>query len=399
VFAKKWRAGDFRIGVLYPKMNGWLGGAKYVRMLIGSLAGVRAGADPELYVLSEEENLTEDFARKVTVLPVEAPHYRRGEMRLRRLCGLSDKSALLSTARQHQISVLLPVQTPLPPAADLQTIGWIPDFQHLFLPQFFSREMREYRDQAFRLLARQCALVMLSSRNAVEHFVRFAPEQAHKARLLSFPSRFAFEPPPAKIVDARQKFRIPEKFALVVNQFWRHKNHEVVIEAVRLLWSRGIRLHLVLVGVPADYRDSRNETTSRLLQSVAMAGIAQTTTILGMVTDAELTDLLRSAAVIVQPSRFEGWSTVVQECKALGRPLICSDIPIHREQAPDALGFFPCERPDVLADLLSATWPDLNPGPDAAAERKALAAEREFGRCHGQALLKICEEAHAVRQP
>jgi hypothetical protein len=30
----------------------------------------------------------------------------------------------------------------------------------------------------------------------------------------------------------------------------------------------------------------------------------------------------------------------MEDAKGLGRPLICSNIPIHREQAPDALVFF-----------------------------------------------------------
>jgi len=85
----------------------------------------------------------------------------------------------------------------------------------------------------------------------------------------------------------------------------------------------------------------------------------------------------------------------VQDCKALGRPLICSDIAVHREQAPQALGFFPCDRADILADLLAANWASLGPGPNRAMEKQALAAEHEFARLHGQSLLRICEEANS----
>jgi hypothetical protein len=102
---------------------------------------------------------------------------------------------------------------------------------------------------------------------------------------------------------------------------------------------------------------------------------------------------MRTAAVIIQPSRFEGWSTVVQDAKALGRPLLCSDIPVHHEQAPTALGFFAWDDAETLADLLAASWTSLEPGPRPDIEERTLAEEREFAQSFGQELLKICEEA------
>ena len=91
-------------------------------------------------------------------------------------------------------------------------------------------------------------------------------------------------------------------------------------------------------------------------------------------------------------SRFEGWSTVIQDAKALGRPLLCSDIAVHREQVPRALGFFPTDGAEVLAELLAAHWNDLEPGPNYALEQQSLAAERDFSTRHGQSLLKLCGE-------
>jgi glycosyltransferase involved in cell wall biosynthesis len=115
--------------------------------------------------------------------------------------------------------------------------------------------------------------------------------------------------------------------------------------------------------------------------------------ILGMVPFSDLINLMRSAAVIIQPSRFEGWSTIVQDAKAIGRPLLCSDIAVHQEQAPESLGFFSCDEPDQLAELLAESWSDLSPGPSPACESHALETERAFARTHGQNLLNVCREA------
>ncbi|MGH7230263.1 MAG: glycosyltransferase, partial [Nitrospiraceae bacterium] len=93
---------------------------------------------------------------------------------------------------------------------------------------------------------------------------------------------------------------------------------------------------------------------------------------------------------------FEGWSTTVQDAKALGRPVLCSDLPVHREQAPCSMAFFPCDGPDILADILESIWPKLEPGPCPEIEAHAHAQERQFARQYGDTLLQLCQEAHTV---
>jgi hypothetical protein len=57
---------------------------------------------------------------------------------------------------------------------------------------------------------------------------------------------------------------------------------------------------------------------------------------------------------MINPSRFEGWSTPIEEAKAFATPLILSDLAIHREQAPDALFFDPMSPPHIAQILLEA---------------------------------------------
>ena len=143
-------------------------------------------------------------------------------------------------------------------------------------------------------MAERCTLLLLSSRNALDHFADFYPQHVNKARLVPFPSLFAFEPPAGDATVPVRKFNLPEKFALVANQFWRHKNHEVVIEAIRQLHSRGIQVPLVMTGLPSDYRDDNNEVTSRILQAIAAAGLNRYITVLGMVDELDFGNLMRA---------------------------------------------------------------------------------------------------------
>ncbi len=299
---------------------------------------------------------------------------------------------MAATIRRHGLSVVLAAFVPPSDLAKVAVVAWIPDFQHLRLPDLFSAEERKHRDDLYRGLAERATRVLLSSKAVAADFAEFAPTHVGKVRVLPFPSLLAFEPPgPPRLASA--KFHLPEKFALVINQLWRHKNHRLVVDALALLRSGGPRVPVVMVGMPVDYRDPTNATLSELLQAIARAGVHDQVSILGFLPRDDLIDLMRHAALVIQPSRFEGWSTVVQDCKALGRPIICSDIPVHREQLANPLGFFPCDDPDALADLLAEYWADLEPGPDLERERGALAAEQAFAASHGESLLAVCREA------
>ena len=49
---------------------------------------------------------------------------------------------------------------------------------------------------------------------------------------------------------------------------------------------------------------------------------------------------IRASAAVIQPSQFEGWSTVIEDARALGKPLIASDFPVHLEQNIPNSSFF-----------------------------------------------------------
>jgi len=386
-----------RIGVVNMSVDWWTAGASYTRMLVESLAAAKegqAGRQLEILLLSRKKSGVKEEPLPATVRHFKSPHYAPGERIMRAVRGLGEKSELYETALRYKASVLLPVLQIDLQRAPVPTIGWIPDFQHRHWPEYYSKSSLASRDRAYRELAKRSRLILLSSESARNDLAGFLPEHMAKARVLPFPSLFAFQAPEASDPGGTvAKYHLPEKFALVANQFWQHKNHRVVVEAVALLKRRGAQLPVVMTGQPSDFRDPQNRTVSELLQRIAEAGLAGQVTVLGQVAYAELIALMRAAAVMVQPSQSEGWSTVVQDGKALGRPLICSGIATHREQAPGALGFFEWNRADDLADLLERHWERLTPGPDPTREAECLAREHEFARQHGRKLLQICEEA------
>lgn len=395
-----------RIGILDFTGAGWTAGATFTRTLTWSLTQACRQNGSEALLLTENEDTLTEHKLPIPIVRVPAPLMGSPapvsrSFRQRLLHRILEPPASLmtynvyKTASEHGISVLLPPGTVPDWTAGIKTIGWIPDFQHIHLPQYFTEAERCNRTRMFRNLAERAEAVFLSSHNSHEHFCTFAPEYVKKAHVLSFPSLFAFEPLYGDPVEICRKYNLPDKFALVANQFWAHKNHELVVEGLRLLHTKGVRIPVVMTGLPIDHRDADNRLLSRLLQAVAMGNVSSQVVLLGAVPREDLIGLMRVAALVVQPSRFEGWSTVVQDAKALGRPVLCSDIPVHHEQAPSARGFFRCNEPAIFAEQMASIWDRLEPGPNIEAEQKALADERAFAADHGQRLLQIC---HSISQ-
>ncbi len=295
------------------------------------------------------------------------------------------------------VDCLLSLFGPPPVVEHIGLVGWIADFQHFRMPQFFSVKEAAARDEIFADIIQRCDRVLLSSHDAERDCLRFRAEAQGRTRVHPFPSGLVFQPlPKPSALSVVQKYHLPEKFALVANQFWAHKNHLTIVEAARLLAERGLRVPIVLTGLPSDYRDPANGLVSKVLQGISTGGLRESVIPLAQVPYGDLVELLRHAALIIQPSSFEGWSTTVQDAKALGRPVACSSIALHREQAPRSVGFFGPTRPDELAALLQRAWPDLPPGPNVGAETLAIERERDFAREYGHSLWRTCAEAAAA---
>jgi glycosyltransferase involved in cell wall biosynthesis len=300
---------------------------------------------------------------------------------------------LEEAVRQNEIDVVLPAFDSMPgiPAA---VVAWIPDFQHHHAGDFFSADDIRWRNDVAGRVGRDCNRVLFSSQDAESTFQNLYPQYANRSAAIPFPSSLAVSGVSGPADEAtRKKYHIPEKFVFVPNQFWKHKNHSAVVHALRILRDQGINVHCVFTGLPYDSRDPQNGYLSRVLQQICEENLTGSISVLGFISRKELIDLFRTAALVIQPSLSEGWSTSVQDALALGKPLICSDLPVHREQAPESLGFFEGNDPAALADLLAKRWPDLQAGPDSAAEEVGIARERKRLKRYRDSMVRLCTEA------
>ena len=323
-----------KIGICDRGNDAWTSGREYTRAQAAALLAASSPDAPELAVISSRGDL--DFRVAGSVLPVvsppkEAPHglVLRGLDHLRHQTGLRPVSHLKEWRRWAEAQGLDLLLTFSPAwwwrQSNTAICCWIPDYQHRHLPDMFSDSDREVREMAFNNLSSACDLMVLSCDAVLRDFKRFAPQYADKARVYRFPSHFAFDPSdlPVPETSSLDRFGIEPDFLLVVNQFWRHKNHEAVIEAASILKRAGRPCpQIVMIGQPTDSRDPSGHYVSGILGSIAQQRLEGRVKMLGFVPGEMRDALFRCCKALVQPSRSEGWNTSIEDAKALGLSLI-----------------------------------------------------------------------------
>ncbi|MCA1630583.1 MAG: glycosyltransferase, partial [Acidobacteria bacterium] len=193
--------------------------------------------------------------------------------------------------------------------------------------------------------------------------------------------------------EVRRKYRLPERFFLVSNQFWEHKNHALVLRALAELKRRGEPPPVVVfTGRPYDPR--RPDYFTRLLMFVNEQGLHEHCRFLGVLPRAEQIALIRAASAVVQPSRFEGRGAITEETSLLGTQLLCSDLRAQRElNLPGAI-FFDVDDVAGLADLLRRDYPHEQKG-----ERDIADESLRLSRDYGARMMEICEGVLRKRRP
>ena len=234
----------------------------------------------------------------------------------------------------------------------IKTINWIPDFQHIHLPQMFSEKEIQNRNNNFLKLIRDSDLIVLSSFDALKDMKKFAPNDEDKARVLQFvsqPNSRYFELDEHDKSLLLQKYEIKDDFFYIPNQFWKHKNHMMIFEAINELKKDGVEINIVCTGYLGDYRNKTYIDDIRKV--IKLNNLKDNIKLLGLVDYEDVFALIKFSKAVINPSLFEGWSSTVEECKSVGKNMILSDLDVHKEQYPNAV-FFKRDSIESLKEVL-----------------------------------------------
>jgi len=389
-----------RIGFLNAGSKEWIAQVHYLKNLLYALSILpeRRIQPVVFFGLKADEEIVETLAPFAEV--IRTPLLDKGSLLrncYRLLYKLSGHHTLLNRYLKSQgISVIFHSDI-IDSNTPFRIINWIPDFQYLHLPEMFPADELDRRRLLDTEIIANSDAVVLSSHNALKDYQSFAPDQMHKARVLQFVSQpFAGKKADKSTVgELAARYGFPGKYFYLPNQFWKHKNHLVVFQAMKELRERGSNdVLLICSGHMQDDRNRHHMGT--LLQFVADNALEKNIRFLGLIPYGDVVSLMRNAVSVINPSLFEGWSSTVEEAKSIGKNLILSDIEVHREQAPTGAVYFDPYSPDTLAAIMKAKW-DCNPGgPDleleAAAGENLLQRTMHFGEEFQKVVLSVKKE-------
>lgn len=380
----------------------WTAGGLYLRNIFAALRAVTPEAKPTIILVkhAEAQSTLEQEVDEILIVP-KSPLLHRLQHRSAtffppKLQGLFEPrdfvDKLLYNARIDCIFTVSAVSR----RHKVPVISWIPDFQHRYLPEMFSDHEIKVRDTGLAKIARQSDIVVLSSRSALEDYYTFCGSQTAPARVASFVAQIHPDVYDTNPRDVCTMYHLPERFFYLPNQFWKHKNHQIILDALSLACVQRPELVVVCTGYPHDYRHPYY--FGELLASISQKGLRNNFIVLGFVPHTMIPMLMRQSLAILQPSRFEGWSTTIEEAKSLGKMVIASDIKTHREQNPPGGCYFAVNDIQALADILIKTFDTIPPGPDYKLEQAARQQLHARTVAFGQVLLNICTEVVAQQR-
>lgn len=341
------------IGLLFRNDENWIGGTYYILNLIHAIKRLPENKLPQLFLICETEidfnTVVKETGYKflVPVIYKINTHEKPGFFKSRKFKKLFSSIDLVFPYPFKDDQLIANVK---------RKIFWVGDFQEKYLPDFFSPQAIENREKINQKIAASGGEVVFSSSNAMEDFDRFYSGHTCKKYLLNF----AVTHPNITKVDpekVKAKYEVKSPYFISPNQFWIHKNHHLIIDAIKKMVDSGKDVCLIFTGKEYDYRYP--EYTDQLKKKVEEYGLQKQIRFLGFIDRLDQLVLMKNAEAVVQASLFEGWSTVVEDAKALNSYIILSDIPVHREQSPTNVCWFDPHSVDSLIDTMAKSKPAL----------------------------------------
>ena len=374
-------------------VTNWLGGLNYLRNLLHAVCILEdRRIDP---VLITGYRTSEKIASEFSFVPMvytSALDRGRPLWLLRKVLAetLGADPMLRRILRKCNIEILSH-SGDLGRGARIPSIAWIPDLQHRHLTHLFSKDEIVSREHNIARAIDANLRVIVSSETAATHLRGGMPRHSDKIRVLRFVSGLLRGGALPARDELQACYQIEGPYMLLPNQFWAHKNHEIVVEALAQLKRDRQLVTVIATGLMRDPRQPSH--VSDLMTKVAQYGLEGLFRPLGVVPYADMLGLMRDAVAVINPSLFEGWSTSVEEAKSMGKMVVLSNLPVHVEQAPErGIYFKPQEAKDAANAILKA-WLDFDSDADQAAMSKAAGELPERLRCFAENYQSLVIEA------
>jgi glycosyltransferase involved in cell wall biosynthesis len=352
-----------RLGLIFINDEQWIGGTYYTINLIHALNVLTEEEKPEIVAFSNEEDFT--ILQKETQYPyLKYELFEQGKLDVllrlvNKITSKAFKKVIFKQQYQGHLDALFIMQRSsyLESIPFDKRIYWIPDFQDKHYPDFFTQEGLTKKHERSQWIADHAKNIILSSEAVKKDWEEFYPNFKGRTMVVHFAVNHP-EYDSLEITQLTKKFNLPEKYFFTPNQFWAHKNHMLVIKAAEMLKKQG---NPVIIAFSGKENDNRNPGyTEKLKAYVQENDLNDVIHFLGFLDRREQLKLMKHAVAVIQPSLFEGWSTVIEDAMAMNQRVIASDLEVNKEQLGDNGLYFERHIVEGLVDKILDILSDKN---------------------------------------
>ena len=346
-----------RIGIIFNFRKSWMGGLIYIVNLINALNFLDDKDKPEIIVfyIPELEELTKEMQYPyLKLMPWKFKEIYKGYYS----SWFKRKNVFVDDLiNDFKLDGIYPVNDrPVKSSKKIndktKIVAWIPDLQHKFYPHFLGKKRNFLRELRIKILLRNTDDLVVSSHDVENHFHKFYNLKKNlRIHILQFVTIIK-DVDFTDIENLRQKYKVPKEYFMVCNQFTNHKNHFVILNALSLLKTRNENVHFVFTG-KMEFRGN-DAYIKNIREIVAENKLEDNVSFLDVIPRQDQLCLMKHCKAIVQPSFFEGWSTVIEDAICLQLPVIAADLPVNIEHLGDKGIFFDPNDGKQLADILAS---------------------------------------------
>jgi glycosyltransferase involved in cell wall biosynthesis len=185
-------------------------------------------------------------------------------------------------------------------------------------------------------------------------------------------------------VATRDRLGLPERYLLFPAQFWPHKNHLRVVQALaQIRAERGIDVNVVMCGSAAGRL--RASVLAKVRRTATEEGVENLIRLPGYVEDDLMASLYAASNGVILPTFFGPTNIPILEAWAFGVPVLTSDIRGIREQCGDAAILVDPNSVRAIADGIYSLWSD-----DRVRSRLVSAGRNRLARYgHGDYIARL----------
>ena len=193
----------------------------------------------------------------------------------------------------------------------------------------------------------KCAFIVMadSEELADKIYSRYGVDLDRIVTMPFSPSPFLKEPQVSNSVNILKLYKLDYGYFFYPAQFWAHKNHYRIIEAVKLLHQEGTQCRVVFVG-----GDKGNYAfLDRIIRSYGLSNHIQS---LGFIPAEHMMALYENCQAVIMPTYFGSTNLPPLEAWLLGKPLIYSKL--FSEQSGNAALLIDPDNANSIANAMKS---------------------------------------------